>query len=149
MMGKLPAPGRPTIWITVGQRPTAAVGVGGVVWTFLISSTVSFPLSPSLWETALYRLKYFLNGALSPKPTNQLLEYQLWSLFCAYLLMMLYICTKFHKKYLKGFLRVIQRTRFLIFEFSKGNNSVKNIGWSYGTFSLLLSDDALYLCKVS
>ena len=27
MLGKLPVPGRPTIWITVGQRPTAlAVG---------------------------------------------------------------------------------------------------------------------------
>ena len=39
MLGKLPVPGRPTIWITVGQGPTAlAVGAGGVVWTFLLSS---------------------------------------------------------------------------------------------------------------
>ena len=31
-------------------------------------------LSPSLWETARYRLKYCLKGPLSPKrPTNQLL----------------------------------------------------------------------------
>ena len=30
MLGKLPVPGRPTIWITVGQGPTAlVVGVGG------------------------------------------------------------------------------------------------------------------------
>ena len=30
VLGKLPVPGRPTIWITVGQGPTAlAVGVGG------------------------------------------------------------------------------------------------------------------------
>ena len=30
VLGKLPVPGRPTIWITVGQRPTAlAVGAGG------------------------------------------------------------------------------------------------------------------------
>ena len=30
MLGKLPVPGRPTIWITVGQEPTAlAVGAGG------------------------------------------------------------------------------------------------------------------------
>ena len=30
MLGKLPVPGRPTIWITVGQGPTAlAVGAGG------------------------------------------------------------------------------------------------------------------------
>ena len=31
VLGKLPVPGRPTIWITVGQGPTAlAVGAGGV-----------------------------------------------------------------------------------------------------------------------
>ena len=30
VLGKLPVPGRPTIWITVGQGPTAlAVGAGG------------------------------------------------------------------------------------------------------------------------
>ena len=30
VQGKLPVPGRPTIWITVGQGPTAlAVGTGG------------------------------------------------------------------------------------------------------------------------
>ena len=35
VLGKLPVPGRPTIWITVGQGPTAlAVGAVGVVWTF-------------------------------------------------------------------------------------------------------------------
>ena len=42
MLGKLPVPGRPTIWITVGQGPTAlAVGAGGVVWTFLLSPVLS------------------------------------------------------------------------------------------------------------
>ena len=35
VLGKLLVPGRPTIWITVGQGPTTlAVGAGGVVWTF-------------------------------------------------------------------------------------------------------------------
>ena len=30
VLGKLPVPGRPTIWITVGQGPTAlVVGAGG------------------------------------------------------------------------------------------------------------------------
>ena len=30
VLGKLPGPGRPTIWMTVGQEPTAlAVGAGG------------------------------------------------------------------------------------------------------------------------
>ena len=66
----LPVPGRPTIWISVGQGPTAlAVGAGGVVWTFLLSSVISF-LSPSLWETVRYGLKYCLKGPLNPKPTN-------------------------------------------------------------------------------
>ena len=38
-LGKLPVPGRPTIWITAGQGPTAlVVGADGVVWTFLLSS---------------------------------------------------------------------------------------------------------------
>ena len=42
----------------------------GVVWTFLLSSILS-PLSPSLWETTRYRLKYCLKGSLNPKqPTN-------------------------------------------------------------------------------
>ena len=72
VLGKLPVPGRPTILITVGQGPTAlAVGAGGVVWTFF---TLIYPfssLSPSLWETARYRLKYCLKGPLNPKqPTN-------------------------------------------------------------------------------
>ena len=39
VLGKLPVPGRPTIWTIVGQGPIAlAVGAGGgVVWTFLLS----------------------------------------------------------------------------------------------------------------
>ena len=46
-LGKLRVPGRPTIWITVGQGPTAlAVGAGGVVWTFLLSSILSFLFLP-------------------------------------------------------------------------------------------------------
>ena len=77
VLGKLPAPGRPTIWITVEQGPIAlAVGAGGVVWTFLLSSILS-PPSPSLWETARYRLKYCLKGPLKPKTTNQPTSYNL------------------------------------------------------------------------
>ena len=34
--------GRPIIWIRVGQGPTAlAVGVGWIVWTFLLSTILS------------------------------------------------------------------------------------------------------------
>ena len=47
VLGKLPVPGRPTIWITVGQGPTAlAVGAGGGVWTFLFSSILSLLFLP-------------------------------------------------------------------------------------------------------
>ena len=42
-------------------------------------------LSPSLWETARYRLKYCLKGPLSPKqPTNQLLRKYLLPPFAVY-----------------------------------------------------------------
>ena len=75
-------------WLTVGQGPTVlSVGAGrgcldilsliyhrprptrpGYIFILLYHFS---PLSPSLWETARYRLKYCLNGPLSPKqPTN-------------------------------------------------------------------------------
>ena len=42
VLGKLPVPGRPTIWIIVGQGPIAlAVGADGAVWTFFLSSIFS------------------------------------------------------------------------------------------------------------
>ena len=70
VLGKLPVPGRPTIGITVGQGPTAlTVGaVGGCLDIFTLLYPFS-PLSPSLWETARYRLKYCLK--VKSKPTNQ------------------------------------------------------------------------------
>ena len=76
VLGKLPVPGRPTFRITVGQGPTAlAVGVGGGcldIFTLIYPFYPFSPLSPSLWETARYRLKYCLKGPLNPKqPTNQ------------------------------------------------------------------------------
>ena len=72
VLGKLPVPGRPTILITVGQGPIAlAVGAGGGGLDIFTLIYPSFPLSPSLWETARYRLKYCLKGPLNPKPTNQ------------------------------------------------------------------------------
>ena len=71
VLGKLPVSGRPTLLMMVGQVPTAlAVGAGGVVWTFLLSSIFS-PLSPSLWETVRYRLKYCLKGPLNLKTINR------------------------------------------------------------------------------
>ena len=61
---------------------------------------------------------------------------------------MLYICTKFHENIKKGF-RVIERTRFPIFKFSKGNNSIKNVGGVMVLVLCLLSNVVLYLYKVS
>ena len=74
VLGKLPVPGRPTIWITVGQGPTAlAVGAGGGCFEIFTLIYPFSPLSPSLWKTARYRLKYCLKGPSNPKqPTNQL-----------------------------------------------------------------------------
>ena len=72
MLGKLSVSGRPTLWIIVGQGPIAhAIGAGGG-YLDIFSLVYHFsPLSPSLWETARYRLKYCLKGPLSPKqPTN-------------------------------------------------------------------------------
>ena len=73
MLGKLTVPGRPTIWITVGQGPTAlVVGAGGGGLDIFTLNYPFFLVSPSLWETARYRLKYCLKGPLNPKqPTNQ------------------------------------------------------------------------------
>ena len=76
VLGKLPMPGRPTIWITAGQRPTAlVVGAGrggGELFGHCTPNYPFCPLSPSLWEAVRYRLKYCLKGPLNPnQPTNQ------------------------------------------------------------------------------
>ena len=56
-----------------GQGPTAlAEGTGGGYLEICTLMYPFFPLSPSLWETVRYRLKYCLKGPLNPKqPTNQ------------------------------------------------------------------------------
>ena len=61
------------IWIIVRQGPVAlAVGAGGGCLDIFSLIYPFIPLSPSLWETARYRLKYCLKGPLNPKqPTNQ------------------------------------------------------------------------------
>ena len=69
VLGKLPVLGHPTIWILVGQGPTAlAVGAdGGCLDIF---SHLFSLLSPFLWETARYRLKH-CQKAVKPTTTNQ------------------------------------------------------------------------------
>ena len=63
------------VWV-VGQGPTAlAVGAGGVCLDIFLSSNFFSFLSPSLWETARYRLKYCHKGPLNPKqPTNNQIQ---------------------------------------------------------------------------
>ena len=79
VLGKLLVPGRPTIWMIVGQGPIAlAVGAGGVVFFSLLYPFC--PLSPSLWETARYRLKYCLKGPLNPKQQQELFRRLMTSL---------------------------------------------------------------------
>ena len=72
-LGKLSVPGRPTIWMIVGQGPIAlATGAGGGCLDIFTLYPFS-PLSPSLCETARYRLKSCLKGPLNPNQptTNQ------------------------------------------------------------------------------
>ena len=78
VLGKLPVPGRPAYLDNSGAPITLAVGAdGGCLDIFSLIYHFSF-LSPSLWETARYRLKYCLKGPLNPKqPTNQLTRLQL------------------------------------------------------------------------
>ena len=59
---------------TVGQGPIVlAVGAGGGCLDIFTLIYPFSPLSPSLWETARYRLIYYLKGPLNPKqPTNHL-----------------------------------------------------------------------------
>ena len=58
VLGKLPLPGRPLIWIVEGKGPSAlAVGAGWGCLDIFLSSVISlvyhfFFLSPSLCETA-------------------------------------------------------------------------------------------------
>ena len=58
VLGKLPVPGRPTIWMIVGQGPVAlAVGTGGGCLDIFILLCLFSSVSPSFWETVRYRLK--------------------------------------------------------------------------------------------
>ena len=71
VLGKLPVPGRPTNLDYSRTRAYCAYSRCGLVGHSSLIYQFSL-LSPSLWETARYRLKYCLKGPLSPKqPTNQ------------------------------------------------------------------------------
>ena len=74
VLGKLPVPGRPTISLTVRQGPTAlAVGAGGGCLDIFTLIYRFSSLSPSLWETVRFVLKYCLKGPLNQnnQPTTR------------------------------------------------------------------------------
>ena len=51
VLGKLPVPGRPTIWMIVGQGPIAlAVGAGGDCLDIFVLLCLFSPLSPCLGD---------------------------------------------------------------------------------------------------
>ena len=75
MLGKLPVPGRPTnLEYSRARAYCACSRCGwGLFGHFSLLYHFSF-LSPSLWETARYRLKYCLKGPLSPKQPGRVAQ---------------------------------------------------------------------------
>ena len=74
VLGNLPVLGRPTSFDNYSRaRAYCAYSRCGWGWLDIFTLVYHFSfLSPSLWKTARYRLKYCLKGPLSPKqPTNQ------------------------------------------------------------------------------
>ena len=72
VLGKLPVPGRPMDY----SRARTYCACSRCCWGFLDIFTLLYPfspLSPSLWETARYRLKYCLKGPLNPKQQQHFL----------------------------------------------------------------------------
>ena len=72
---------------------------------------------------------------------------ELRSLFLTHILIMLNICTKCHENISKGF-RVTEGLNFQCSKFSKGHNSVKNVGRNMVLALCKFSNHALYLYKV-
>ena len=72
VLGELPVLGRPTILdYSRAKAYCACSRCGWGLFGHFYSYLSFFPLSPSLWETARYRLKYCLKGPLNPKPTKK------------------------------------------------------------------------------
>ena len=66
VLGKLPVPG----YNLDNSRARAYCACSRCGWGLFGHFTLDYPsspLSPSLWETARYRLKYCLKGPLNPK----------------------------------------------------------------------------------
>ena len=71
VLGKLPVPGRPTYLDYSRARAYCACSRCGLGLFGHFFSLYPFSArSPSLWETARYRLKYCLKEPLNPKTTK-------------------------------------------------------------------------------
>ena len=71
MLGKLPVLGPPTVWITVGQGPTAlAVGAGGGCLDIFTLIYLFFSFSLSLGDGPI-KTEILSQRAVKPKTTNQ------------------------------------------------------------------------------
>ena len=72
VLGKLPVPGRPTIWITVGQGPTALVvgEGGGCLDVFTLIYPFLFSISPFLGDGPI-QTEILSQRAVKLKTTNQ------------------------------------------------------------------------------
>ena len=78
VLGKLPVPGRPTSLDDgrAGAYCACSRCGWGFVWIFFSLICLFSFLSPSLWKTARYSLKYCLKGPLNPKqPTKKTTTY--------------------------------------------------------------------------
>ena len=70
VLGKLPKPGRVSIWMTVGQGPIAlAVGAGGGLFDYFFLSFLS-SFSLSLGDGPI-QTEILSQRAVKPKTTNQ------------------------------------------------------------------------------
>ena len=72
VLGKLPVPGRPTVWIIVGQGPTALAGGadGGCLDIFFSRLSFLFSYSLSLGDGPI-KTEILSQRAVKPKSTNQ------------------------------------------------------------------------------
>ena len=88
VLGKRPVPGRPTSFDK--SRAKAYCSCSRCGWGCLDIFTLIYPfspLSPPLWETTRYRLKYCLKGFVKPKINQPTLSYCKTLIFGGYVIL--------------------------------------------------------------
>ena len=74
VLGKFPVPGRPTIWIMVGQGPTAlAVGAGGGCLYIFLSSVISLFYSLSVGDSPI-KIEILSQRAVKPNIPTKIIK---------------------------------------------------------------------------